>query len=90
MKLFFDENKKINIRIGENIIWLDSTRLTFLLNIYNLRTEVHKGYYMQLSTKDMWLMPKRDTVCDGEVTLWGWLFFYIGCNTNMIRNKSEV
>ena len=89
MKVFFSEGK-LNFKIGNKIAWFDRKRLTFLLTVYDLKTKEDKMYYMQYSTKDMWLIPKRDTICDGTITLWGWLFFYVGCNTEMLEKKCEV
>lgn len=89
MKVFFND-RKLHIRIKDKIAWVDRKNLTFLLTVYNSESKETKMYYMQYSTKDMWLIPKRDTICDGEVTLWGWLFFYIGCNTEMLSKKCEV
>lgn len=89
MRLFVSEGK-LNLQKGNKIAWIDRKRLTFLLTVYSLDIEETKMYYMQFSTKDMWLRPKRDTICDGAITLWGWLIFYVGCNTDMLDKKGKV
>lgn len=86
MKLFFSD-EKLNLQIGNKIAWINRKRLTFLLTVYSLDTKKAGMYYMQFSTEDMWLKPKRDTICDGAITLWGWLIFYVGCNTEMLERK---
>lgn len=86
MKIFFSDGK-LNLQIRNKIAWIHRTRLTFLLVVYNLDTEEVKHYYMQFSTEDMWLKPKRDTICDGTITLWGWLIFYVGCSTEMLERR---
>lgn len=59
--------------------------LTFLLHMIDINTYDSKRYYLQLSAVDMWWFPKKDEV--GITTLWGWLFFYIGCDTNMLKKE---
>lgn len=56
-------------------IHISHKRGTFLFIIDN------KSYFIQFSLKEPWFLPKRDTILGGRVTLWGWLFFYIGGDT---------
>ena len=72
------------IKIKNDYYMLQRKSLTFNLTIYNIKTDIAKEYWLQISTKDPWFKPKRDTVCNGKITLWGWLFFYVGCNTDML------
>lgn len=65
---------------------LKRARCTFALEKYIWsELEPIKRYWLQISTKEPWLLPKKETVCKGEITLWGWLFFYIGCDTKMLN-----
>lgn len=54
-------------------------RLTMLKSTFcliNYKTE--KKYFLQFSTKDMWLLPKSELMASNTIKLYGWLFFYIG------------
>ncbi|HSQ89778.1 hypothetical protein [Romboutsia sp.] len=62
-------------------------RCTWMLVNYNRAKNTDKKYYLQFSLTDMWLVPKRDTILNGTVTLWGWLFFYVGCDTNLLKRR---
>lgn len=68
----------------DKIYILNRSSLTFGYTIYTKATDERRSYYLQLSTEDPWWIPKRDTMSDGKVTLWGWLFFYVGCLTDML------
>lgn len=47
--------------------------------------KIKKRYWLQLSTVEPWLLPQKRKICDDKVTLWGWLFFYVGCDTDMLK-----
>lgn len=63
--------------------------LTFLFNIINEDTLCDRKYYLQISNVDPWFIPKKDKILEGKVTLWGWLFFYIGCDSKMLKKNIE-
>jgi len=60
-------------------------RCTFALVIYNVITEDLRKYYLQISRKDPWYIPRKGTIYKGKITLWGWMYFYVGCNTDMLK-----
>lgn len=62
-------------------------RGTFCLLSYNKETSEKKKYYLQFSLINPWLLPKKGVVCNGKITLWGWLFIYVGCDTNMLKKR---
>lgn len=66
---------------------ITKTSMTFLLNIIDEKSLNDDKYYFQITNKDPWFIPKKDTICDGKVTLWGWLFVYVGCDTKMLRRR---
>lgn len=50
-----------------------------------------KDYVLQITTKDPWWFPKVDrNFLNGEVTLYGWLFFYFGYFNNKRQNRSGI
>lgn len=64
------------------------TKVSFCFHIFN--ENIDKKYYIQISTKEPWIYPKKDTILEGEVTLWGWMFFYVGCDTKILDKIKGV
>jgi hypothetical protein len=62
---------------------------TLMFMKYDGNFDNTKSYYIQFSLKDPWWFPKKGTVCNGSVTLWGWLFFYVGCNTEQLKGEGN-
>jgi len=59
--------------------------LTFSFLIWDKNGDNLRTYYIQFSTKDPWYYPKKELVCDGKVMLWGWLYFFVGCDPAILK-----
>lgn len=77
----------LDIEKEDKCILLSRISLTYMLSIINKSTcKIDSRYLFQLSTKDMFWIPKRVDYEEGY-TLFGWLFIYFGCDTNMLKRR---
>lgn len=68
---------------------LTRIKLTWLFNIiYNDFSKKDKKYYLQISNKNPYLIPKKVEYEEGY-TLFGWLFLYFGCDTILLKNRRK-
>lgn len=68
------DKDKVHTIIGTPWFILTNKRGTFCL----IKVKTEKMYFLQFTTKDMWLKPTAKLICQNTIKMYGWLFFYVG------------